>query len=66
MNNLLSQTQPWQPVLCLQNNHKILAMLLVQLEETEEQIDSLKQVRTDLLDRITRIQQQVLTADIGC
>ncbi|MBD2465538.1 hypothetical protein H6G89_31590 [Oscillatoria sp. FACHB-1407] len=56
MNNLLSQTQQWQPALHLQGDRKILALLLVQLEETEEQIDSLEQFRTALLNRITRIQ----------
>lgn len=34
MNNLFSQTQQWQPALHLQGDRKILAMLLVQLEET--------------------------------
>ncbi|MBD1848512.1 hypothetical protein [Leptolyngbya sp. FACHB-711] len=57
MNNLLFQTQPWQPALHLQGDRRILAMLLVQLEEIEEQSDSLKQVRTALLDRITSIQE---------
>ncbi len=64
MSNLLSQTQQWRPALHLQGDRKMLAMLLVQLEETEEQIDSLEQFRTTLLDRITSIQQQVLTAAI--
>ncbi len=64
MNNLLSQTQQWQPALHLQGDRKVLAILLVQLEETEEQIDNLEQFRTVLLDRIISIQQQVLTAAI--
>lgn len=61
MNNVLSQTQQRQPALQLQGDRKILAILLVQLEETEERIESLEQFRTDLLDKITSIQQQVLT-----
>jgi hypothetical protein len=65
MNHLLSQTQQRQPTLHPQGDRKILALLLVQLEETEEQIDSLEQFRTDLLDRITSIQQEVLSADMG-
>lgn len=64
MSNLISQTQQWQSALHLQGDRKILAMLLVQLEETEEQIDSLEQFHTTLLDRITSIQQQVLTVAI--
>ncbi|MDX2216505.1 MAG: hypothetical protein SFY66_24800 [Oculatellaceae cyanobacterium bins.114] len=63
MSNLLSQTQQWQPALHPQGDRKILALLLVQLEETEEQIDSLEQFRTALLNRITNIQQQGLTTD---
>lgn len=57
MNSLLSQTQQWQPALHLQGDRKILAILLVQLEETEEQIESLEQFHTVLLDRITSIQE---------
>ncbi len=57
MNNLLSQTQLCEPALYLQGDRKILALLLIQLEETEEQINSLERFRTALLDQITRIQE---------
>lgn len=65
MNTLLTQTQPCQPALHLQGDRKILAMLFVQLEETEEKINSLEQSCIALLDRIISLQQQVRSANVG-
>jgi hypothetical protein len=42
------------------DKRKTLATLLVQLEETEEQIDNLQQLRSDLLKEIASAQQGLL------
>ncbi|MDX2211989.1 MAG: hypothetical protein SFY66_01750 [Oculatellaceae cyanobacterium bins.114] len=40
-------------------NRRTLATLLVQLEETEEQIEILQRFQSDLIKEITRIRQQL-------
>ena len=44
----------------LKQDRKTLVTLLIQLEETEEQIDSLQQLRSDLLKEIASTQQHIL------
>ncbi len=58
MNDVYFQSEPWHFPLNLQGDRKVLAVLLVQLEEAEEQIESLSQLRLDLLRQIANIQQQ--------
>jgi hypothetical protein len=43
-----------------EGDRKILAMLLVQLEETEEQLEALQESRADLLEQIASLQQRDL------
>lgn len=57
MNDVYFQFEPWHFPLNLQGDRKDLAVLLVQLEEAEEQIESLSQLRIDLLGQIASIQQ---------
>ncbi|MBD2464488.1 hypothetical protein H6G89_26125 [Oscillatoria sp. FACHB-1407] len=44
-----------QPTLETQGDRKTLAVLMVQLEEVEEQMDSLQQSRADLLKKIAEL-----------
>lgn len=63
MNHLSCPIWQWQTPLQLQGDRQRLSMLLVQLEEAEERIESWKQVRADLLQQLADLQQQIQPAD---